>query len=919
MKKSILPIIDGRTKNKIRPSDIVKDITYKELENVSVLFINLPLRETAAPNTTPEGPLLMATNLRQNFGVHATIIDLNAYRIKDKIAESKGLVNGRHLTYDEMEGLIQRHTQHHGKPDIVALSGIITTLRWQKKVAEIIRKLMPEVFLVSGNGLATELKTGLFNYIPELDAVAHSEGDDVIIKICYDAKIIKKQGIESAVQSGKLDPYYLGEIDNKHRFMYGGDRPRNLDALPFADLDLIKKDVDGNPILDWYLGVPVWGMAANNSSAAPFSMKRSTTSVSSRGCPFACAFCLTPETPILYTDLSWRSIGDAKVGDELIGFDEYPKEYKKHRKLRISKVESVERLKKPVFKITTTHRELFTTANHGWLYSTPNRSRRWGATKIMKPGHRLSRFSDVWKTPKDTEDYRRGYLVGMTLGDGTFKFKPGQKSAHSGYPACYWRVALTDEDALIQTQKHLQAFKINTNIRKFNCGPHFDPKKHREMKKIEIRSVPVLEKLHPIVTTYIESKEFKRGFLAGFFDAEGHYGDYNLRISQKDIKPLKYIIKCAKEFGFTFVLENFKSNVYSARLVGKLEDKLKFLALINSAIHRKTLDWIGQSLETEYEIIKNIEEVGEREVINIQTSTATFFADGLATHNCYRGQQGERNWGVRSAEHIVHEIASHNQKYNIDFKGFPDDNFAVAIPRIEKLVPLMQDYKIKWGTHTRMDEGADIKRIKPMSEAGCVYIGYGAETANEDSLIAINKGGHTLSNGFENIKVDGIIYKFPLSMTQSIRNCIDFGIHANCTWIMGIPGENLERLKYSVAFIKWQEELYAQHGIPSEAVNKKMFTMTWYPGTAIIKYEKVRDQLRKVFGITFQPSTSKTSPFEPVCDDAFYNYLIELDDATKVLKQNEQVLNFGDMYMEQFLEAREYIDSNDLFKILDMK
>lgn len=574
MIKKPLPIA-GQKKKILGPADVVKDITFQDLKDINILFINLPLRETATPNTTPEGPLLLATNLRDNFGVNPSIIDLNAYRIKDELAESRGLPGGRHLTHAEAKDLIHKHIKYHGEPDIVAMSGMITTLRWQKIVAEMIRDFMPDVFLVSGNGLATELKLGLFNYIPELDAISHSEGDDVIRKICFDAKTIKQKGMESAINSGKLEPYHLGIINGRHRFMYAGDRPKNLDAYPSADLDLLKQDVNGEPILDWYLSTPAWGSAANNSSATPFTMNRSTTSVSSRGCPFACLY-------------------------------------------------------------------------------------------------------------------------------------------------------------------------------------------------------------------------------------------------------------------------------------------------------------------------------------------------------CYRGQQGERNWGVRSAEHIHKEIVEHIEKYNLDFKGFPDDNFAVAIPRIEKMVPLLSPLDMRWGTHTRMDEGADPKRIKPMADAGCVYIGFGPESADKDVLVAINKGGHTLSNGFEKIKVDGNMYEFPKSMTTAVKNCIEYGIHANCTWIMGLPTETLQRLKNSVAFIKWQEELCAKHGIPSSAINKKMFNLTWYPGTGMIKYDSVREKLNKVFGITFESSTNKISPFDPVCDDAFYKYLLELDDATKVLSNKEETLNFGDMSQKTFLQAREHVDSDDLFKILEM-
>ena len=244
----------------------------KSISGLKVVFINMPLREIAVPNGTPQGPLLLATNLRDNYGINATVIDLNGYRIKDELTQKRGLPNGRHLTDDETLNLIKRHFEVHGEPDLVGFSGMITTLRWQEKVAKMVRQILPDVFLVSGGGLATELKTGLFNYIPELDAVARSEGDDVIVKIAHDAK-------------------KMGKTKVRHRFIYEGYRPRNLDTIPFADLNLLKEDVFGNQILEYYIENPVWGSSANNSSATSFTMSRSTTFVSSRGCPYACAFC----------------------------------------------------------------------------------------------------------------------------------------------------------------------------------------------------------------------------------------------------------------------------------------------------------------------------------------------------------------------------------------------------------------------------------------------------------------------------------------------------------------------------------------------------------------------------------------------------------------------------------------------------
>src|SRR3989344_1789696 len=122
----------------VHPATIIQSISKKDLEGAKVILINMPLRETAVPNFTPQGPLLLATNLRENYGVHATIIDLNGYRIKDELARQRNLPNGRHLTIEEAFQLIQTHIRVHGEPDLVGFSGKITTLRWQENIAKII-------------------------------------------------------------------------------------------------------------------------------------------------------------------------------------------------------------------------------------------------------------------------------------------------------------------------------------------------------------------------------------------------------------------------------------------------------------------------------------------------------------------------------------------------------------------------------------------------------------------------------------------------------------------------------------------------------------------------------------------------------------------------------------------------------------
>ena len=216
----------------------------KKLENISFTFVNMPLRESAPPVVAPEGPALLAAKLRK-LGVKVSILDLNAYRIKDAYSEALGLHCGRHLTMAEAELYLIAHLNKHGDQDVIAMSGIITTLRWQEQFAKIIRKYQPYTFLVSGNGLATEIKFGLFNWIDELDAIARSEGDDVIVDIALDAAAIKEYGKMSAILRGKVSKHYHGMYRGTHRFVYEGGRPKDLDEIEYAAWDLLQSDPFG--------------------------------------------------------------------------------------------------------------------------------------------------------------------------------------------------------------------------------------------------------------------------------------------------------------------------------------------------------------------------------------------------------------------------------------------------------------------------------------------------------------------------------------------------------------------------------------------------------------------------------------------------------------------------------------------------
>jgi len=255
---------------------------------------------------------------------------------------------------------------------------------------------------------------------------------------------------------------------------------------------------------------------------------------------------------------------------------------------------------------------------------------------------------------------------------------------------------------------------------------------------------------------------------------------------------------------------------------------------------------------------------------------------------CYRKMQGGREYKAHSAERVVYEMMSLWSAHKLDFIGIIDDNFTINKERIGRIREILAGKNIPWGTHGRMDMADE--RIDWMAGSGCKYIGFGAESASINVLKSMGKGGKILSDGFVNIGG----YSFPKSMVNAILRCQSAGIHSNCTWIMGFPGETLDDLKTSVAFIQWQKSIASN----PEAVNASMFVATAYPGTEMWSMKEVQDKLSEV---------------------DLENYVLQLDDATKLIQMGDgRILNYSAMPDDVFLQAKEYIEKGYIEEILKM-
>jgi DNA repair photolyase len=131
--------------------------------------------------------------------------------------------------------------------------------------------------------------------------------------------------------------------------------------------------------------------------------------------------------------------------------------------------------------------------------------------------------------------------------------------------------------------------------------------------------------------------DWRKGFLAGIFDAESSCGAQALRISTTDPLILSWTEACLRHFGFDCVLEPPNAaGLRCVRLRGGLPEKLRFFHLTGPAITRKW-DLEGRAIESSAKLgVVSIEPLGETmRLYDITTGTGDFIADGVVSHNCF--------------------------------------------------------------------------------------------------------------------------------------------------------------------------------------------------------------------------------------------------------------------------------------------
>jgi len=355
-----------------------------------------------------------------------------------------------------------------------------------------------------------------------------------------------------------------------------------------------------------------------------------------RGCSHACKYCVLGETPILMADGRSSAIEDLEVGDRIYGtlrdgcYRRYVRTEVLDRWVSI----------KPAYRVTLEDgTELVASGDHrflsdrGWKHvvnadHARDRPHLTTRNKLIGTGA----FADG---PAHTPDYERGYLCGVIRGDGHIGSYSFRRSGGRYSDIHNFRLALADIEALRRARDYLTDASVNTHESLFARAAGT----HREIRAIRTGSRSKVERIRELIEWPIApTDEWRKGFLAGIFDAEGSCSRGVLRIANADCELIDRTTCCLRRFGFQFVVERpkRKSGVMYVRIRGGLKERLRFFHLTDPAIRRKC-DIEGMALKSDAKLrVVSIEPLGRAlPLYDITTGTGDFIANGVVSHNCF--------------------------------------------------------------------------------------------------------------------------------------------------------------------------------------------------------------------------------------------------------------------------------------------
>ena len=358
-----------------------------------------------------------------------------------------------------------------------------------------------------------------------------------------------------------------------------------------------------------------------------------------RGCSHACTYCQGPDTPILMGDGSTLRIADLEPGMEIYGTVRDGR-YRRYARTQVLDHWSTV---KPAYRIELADgTELIASGDHrylsdrGWKFVTGAMCGA-GQRPCLTTNDSLVGTGRFAAPPFRGREYRRGYLCGLIRGDAFFTSFAVEAAGRNPDVATRFRLALADHEALDRAERYLAHFGVTGRRFAFSTATAT----RRAMHAIAADSRAAFETISDLISFEPgPTDEWRKGFLAGIFDAEGSCaaGTSALRVPNTDPTILAWTEACFRHFGFDVVLEDHgrDNGLKCIRLRGGLREQMRFFHLTGPAITRRR-DIEGQALKSDADLrVVSIEPLGKAmRLYDITTGTGDFIANGVVSHNCF--------------------------------------------------------------------------------------------------------------------------------------------------------------------------------------------------------------------------------------------------------------------------------------------
>lgn len=200
-----------------------------------------------------------------------------------------------------------------------------------------------------------------------------------------------------------------------------------------------------------------------------------------------------------------------------------------------------------------------------------------------------------------------------------------------------YQLTLSNGQKLTCSEEHpwLVSTKKSKNQKWIKTKDIFDSVVNKKQKRYLLKFLSPWEK----------DMSYNGAYLAGFFDGEGHVsgssGGVSVGAAQKENVVLNKVIEILQEKKINFSCrKNTRSNVMNLTIQGGWHKNLEFIGKFGPLrLAQKIKDQIEQNnFRIEFPSIEQLEIVdvnflGNQEVIALETSSHTYFAEGFGAHN----------------------------------------------------------------------------------------------------------------------------------------------------------------------------------------------------------------------------------------------------------------------------------------------